>query len=94
MSKRQAPDAPTTGAHPSIGDAYKKLTEQRQQLDAAERALIETARDNGASWAELAEALGFGTRQAIQQRYKRIGGQRNWPTRQQFNRRPNGTPPE
>ncbi|BAE46333.1 hypothetical protein [Rhodococcus erythropolis] len=92
MAKHKAPDAPGDKTLTGIGEEYEKLSEQRKQLDAAECALIETARDNGASWADLAEALGFGTKQALQQRYKRIGGQRNWPTRKPFNGLASGIP--
>jgi hypothetical protein len=48
------------------------LRELRQQLAGWERGLIETAREAGASWAELAGPLGVTSRQAAERRYLRL----------------------
>ena len=55
------------------------LAVERQDLDRCERKLIEAAKDRGATWETLGAALGQ-SGQAVQQRYKRLGGQRSWPT--------------
>ncbi len=44
----------------------------RAELDAAELALIDEARRNGATWSDLAEALGLASRQAAEQRRQRL----------------------
>src|SRR5262249_54781893 len=44
----------------------------RTHLDTVERALIEKAREGGASWARIAAALGLASRQAAEQRYLRL----------------------
>lgn len=48
------------------------LREMREQLAGWETGLIETARDAGASWAELAGPLGVASRQAAERRYLRL----------------------
>ncbi|MFE3268046.1 type III effector protein [Streptomyces sp. NPDC059215] len=48
------------------------LREVREQLAGWEPALIETAREAGASWAELAHPLGVSSRQAAERRYLRV----------------------
>ncbi|MEU4345902.1 type III effector protein [Streptomyces sp. NPDC023838] len=47
------------------------LRQVREQLAAWETGLIETARDAGASWADLAHPLGVASRQAAERRYLR-----------------------
>ncbi|MFG2722101.1 type III effector protein [Streptomyces sp. NPDC048416] len=47
------------------------LRHVREQLAGWETGLIETARDAGASWAELAHPLGVASRQAAERRYLR-----------------------
>ncbi|MFI5642306.1 type III effector protein [Streptomyces goshikiensis] len=47
------------------------LRQVREQLAGWETGLIETARDAGASWAELAQPLGVASRQAAERRYLR-----------------------
>ncbi|MFF2558058.1 hypothetical protein ACFVUS_44205, partial [Nocardia sp. NPDC058058] len=47
------------------------LRQVREQLAGWETGLIETARDAGASWAELAHPLGVASRQAAERRYLR-----------------------
>lgn len=48
----------------------------RAALDDFERSAIDTARAGGASWAEIAAALGMASRQAAEQRRARLGGER------------------
>lgn len=47
------------------------LREVREELAGWETGLIETARQAGASWADLAEPLGVASRQAAERRYLR-----------------------
>ncbi|MFE3635039.1 type III effector protein [Streptomyces sp. NPDC059168] len=47
------------------------LRHVREQLAGWETGLIETARDAGASWADLAQPLGVASRQAAERRYLR-----------------------
>ncbi|MFC7545717.1 hypothetical protein [Plantactinospora sp. GCM10030261] len=46
----------------------------RNHLDEVERSLIEAARDGGASWSAVAEALSLASRQAAEQRWLRLAG--------------------
>lgn len=48
------------------------LREVRERLAGWEPGLIETARESGASWAELAQPLGVASRQAAERRYLRL----------------------
>ncbi|MYR45758.1 type III effector protein [Streptomyces sp. SID5910] len=48
------------------------LREVRTQLAGWETGLIETAREAGASWADLAQPLGVASRQAAERRYLRL----------------------
>lgn len=48
------------------------LREVRERLAGWEPGLIETAREAGASWAELARPLGVASRQAAERRYLRL----------------------
>ncbi|MFE2147419.1 HSP18 transcriptional regulator [Streptomyces sp. NPDC059456] len=59
------------GPHPAPA-ALLTLREVREQLAGWESALIETARDQGASWADLAGPLGVASRQAAERRYLRL----------------------
>ncbi|ARH89607.1 hypothetical protein [Streptomyces sp. MOE7] len=52
--------------------ALSLLGDVRRQLAGWETGLIETARAAGASWADLAEALGVASRQAAERRYLRL----------------------
>ncbi|GLX41298.1 hypothetical protein Sros01_73710 [Streptomyces roseochromogenus] len=65
------PPAAGSGAHPALA-ALLTLREVREQLAGWESALIETARGEGASWAELAGPLGVASRQAAERRYLRL----------------------
>lgn len=49
--------------------ADKSLRRSQDFLDSAVRA----ARRQGCTWAELATALGYESRQAVQQRFKHVG---------------------
>ncbi|GIE96840.1 hypothetical protein [Paractinoplanes rishiriensis] len=50
----------------------RKIPAARQRLDAEELALIDRCRRAGATWAEVAEALGLASRQAAEQRRLRL----------------------
>ncbi|MGW3328541.1 HSP18 transcriptional regulator [Streptomyces virginiae] len=52
--------------------ALQMLREIRERLTGWESVLIETARTQGASWAELAGPLGVASRQAAERRYLRL----------------------
>jgi hypothetical protein len=68
---RESPDAPD-GPRPEQALASLMLLRQvREQLAGWETGLIETARDAGASWADLADPLGVASRQAAERRYLR-----------------------
>ncbi|PWK64420.1 hypothetical protein BCL76_11564 [Streptomyces sp. CG 926] len=57
--------------HPALA-ALLMLREVREQLAGWESGLIETARGQGASWADLAGPLGVASRQAAERRYLRL----------------------
>jgi hypothetical protein len=48
------------------------LANLRSELDRLERDLIASARDHGASWSQIAAALGLRSRQAAEQRWLRL----------------------
>ena len=48
----------------------------RARLDERELELIDRARHGGATWAQVAAALGLGSRQAAEQRRPTAGGRR------------------
>ncbi|MFH9424589.1 type III effector protein [Streptomyces sp. NPDC017529] len=62
------PDAP--GPEQALA-SLSLLRQVREQLAGWETGLIETARDAGASWADLARPLGVASRQAAERRYLR-----------------------
>lgn len=66
-----APPPADSGPHPALA-ALLTLREIREQLAGWESGLIETARGEGASWAELAGPLGVASRQAAERRYLRL----------------------
>ncbi|MFF9431875.1 type III effector protein [Streptomyces sp. NPDC014746] len=71
IAQGQTPD---TGAGPGPEAALASLMllrQLREQLAGWETGLIETARDAGASWADLAPPLGVASRQAAERRYLR-----------------------
>ncbi|GGV27503.1 hypothetical protein GCM10010277_09100 [Streptomyces longisporoflavus] len=78
-AQRSPADLPTattapagdSGPHPALA-ALLMLREVREQLAGWESGLIETARGQGASWADLAGPLGVASRQAAERRYLRL----------------------
>ncbi|MFJ3202902.1 HSP18 transcriptional regulator [Streptomyces sp. NPDC086989] len=66
-----APPTADAGPHPALA-ALLMLREVREQLAGWESGLIETARGQGASWADLASPLGVASRQAAERRYLRL----------------------
>ncbi|MFF4393698.1 MULTISPECIES: HSP18 transcriptional regulator [unclassified Streptomyces] len=66
-----APLAADSGPHPALA-ALLMLREVREELAGWESGLIETARREGASWADLAGPLGVASRQAAERRYLRL----------------------
>ncbi|GAA5610155.1 type III effector protein [Streptomyces platensis] len=72
-ARRETPDTPDAPGHgPEQALASLLLLRQvREQLAGWETGLIETARDAGASWADLAHPLGVASRQAAERRYLR-----------------------
>ncbi|WP_442812977.1 HSP18 transcriptional regulator [Streptomyces sp. NBC_01343] len=72
QSSAQTPlPAAGAGPHPAL-TALLMLREIREQLAGWESGLIETAREQGASWADLAGPLGVASRQAAERRYLRL----------------------
>jgi hypothetical protein len=49
-----------------------EIAAERARLDARELDLIDTARRQGATWVQVADVLGLGTRQAAEQRRRRL----------------------
>ncbi|MFD5630846.1 type III effector protein [Streptomyces sp. NPDC127072] len=76
-ARRDSPDALDAPAVPDASGPEQALAslmllrQVREQLAAWETGLIETARDAGASWADLAHPLGVASRQAAERRYLR-----------------------
>lgn len=62
-------------------DGLRIIPDERVRLELRERQLLEAALDRGETWESLAKQLGWRSRQALQQRYRRLGGTRTWPTR-------------
>lgn len=67
------------GQHPESGTSAEQalaalllLRQLRSQLAGWETGLIETAREAGASWSDLAHPLGVGNRQSAERRYLRL----------------------
>ncbi|MEV5593630.1 type III effector protein [Streptomyces sp. NPDC052496] len=72
-AQQESPDTPgDPGPGPEQALASLMLLRQvREQLAGWETGLIETARNAGASWADLARPLGVASRQAAERRYLR-----------------------
>jgi hypothetical protein len=72
----EARTGPAAGAPPTSSAqflvALALLRELRGQIAAWEPDLIDAARSHGASWAQLAPALGVASRQAAERRYLRL----------------------
>ncbi|MFJ2056158.1 type III effector protein [Streptomyces sp. NPDC087908] len=69
-ARHEAPDAARPGPEQALA-SLMLLRHVREQLAGWETGLIETAREAGASWAELARPLGVASRQAAERRYLR-----------------------
>ncbi|SFF58043.1 hypothetical protein SAMN05216251_1202 [Actinacidiphila alni] len=69
-AQRDAPDSAGPGAEQALASLLL-LRQVRERLAGWENGLIETARDAGASWADLASPLGVASRQAAERRYLR-----------------------
>ncbi|WP_433219493.1 DNA-binding protein [Dactylosporangium sp. CS-047395] len=52
--------------------ALTLLPDVRAELDATELYLLQTARERGMTWQDIALSLGLGTPQAARQRYERL----------------------
>ena len=61
-------------------DIAHRLPVLRAHIAAIEVAVIERILDAGWTWERLATEMGRSSRQAMQQRYRRIGGTRTWPS--------------
>ncbi|MGW2896835.1 type III effector protein [Streptomyces sp. NPDC001212] len=71
-AQHETPDTLGTGPAPEQALASLMLLRQvRERLAGWETGLIETARNAGASWADLASPLGVASRQAAERRYLR-----------------------
>ena len=70
-AERESPDTPDTPGPEQALASLILLRQVREQLAGWETGLIETARDAGASWADLAHPLGVASRQAAERRYLR-----------------------
>ncbi|WP_314616959.1 type III effector protein [Streptomyces stackebrandtii] len=71
-AQHETPDTLGVGPAPEQALASLMLLRQvRERLAGWETGLIETARDAGASWADLASPLGVASRQAAERRYLR-----------------------
>ncbi|MEU8852260.1 type III effector protein [Streptomyces sp. NPDC048564] len=70
-AQRQSPDTSDAPAPEQALASLMLLRHVREQLAGWETGLIETARDAGASWADLAHPLGVASRQAAERRYLR-----------------------
>ncbi|WP_420077927.1 HSP18 transcriptional regulator [Streptomyces sp. JL4002] len=70
-ARNAEPPPADTGPRPALA-ALLTLREVREQLAGWESGLIEIARGQGASWADLAGPLGVSSRQAAERRYLRL----------------------
>jgi hypothetical protein len=59
--------------------ALRMMPWAREAVEQAERVLIESVMDSGWTWEQLGAVYGERSKQAMQQHYKRRGGQRSWP---------------
>ncbi|MEU1749728.1 hypothetical protein [Micromonospora arida] len=71
-------------------DRLAEVRAARARLDEQELEIIDRARHDGATWAQIATALGLGSRQAAEQRRQRLVAAR-WSRRQQLDL---GLPPQ
>ncbi|MBY8343980.1 type III effector protein [Streptomyces spinosirectus] len=70
QESKNLPDTPGPGPEQALA-SLMLLRQVREQLAGWETGLIETAREAGASWADLARPLGVASRQAAERRYLR-----------------------
>ncbi|KOV80852.1 hypothetical protein [Nocardia sp. NRRL S-836] len=61
--------------------ALRMMPWAREAVDQAERVLIESIMDSGYTWEQLGAVYGQRSKQAMQQHYKRRGGERSWGAR-------------
>ncbi|HEX8869050.1 MAG TPA: hypothetical protein VF821_25550 [Lentzea sp.] len=61
--------------------ALRMMPQARESVEQAERVLIESVIDSGWTWEQLGAEYGERSKQAMQQHYKRRGGQRTWSRR-------------
>lgn len=59
----------------------RMLGRVREECDHIEVRMTEALMDGGLSWEAVGRATGRSSKQAAQQRYRRLGGTRTWPTR-------------
>ncbi|MEU8517686.1 hypothetical protein AB0C76_39845 [Kitasatospora sp. NPDC048722] len=71
-SAPRPPDAPDAQGPEQALAALVLLRELRTQLAGWEAGLVETAREAGATWADLAHPMGVASRQAAENRYLRL----------------------
>ncbi|MEU5398114.1 type III effector protein [Streptomyces sp. NPDC005963] len=69
-ARHETPDPAGPGPEQALA-SLMLLRQVREQLAGWETGLIETAREAGASWADLARPLGVASRQAAERRYLR-----------------------
>ncbi|MFI1990883.1 hypothetical protein [Actinoplanes sp. NPDC020271] len=62
---------------------FSAIRTAREQLDEQELELIDRARHAGATWAQIAQGLGLGSRQAAEQRRRRLAALR-WSRRKRL----------
>jgi hypothetical protein len=58
-------------------DALALLPAARAEVDELESGLLFLARSSGLTWAEMAEAMGFSSPQACQQRFNRLAARQD-----------------
>lgn len=61
-----------TGDRRAVLDQLRQIPHRQAALDRAEHTLLTAARRSGASWSEVAAVLGLGSRQAAEQRFRRL----------------------
>ena len=74
-------DPATAGEPPAIVNsvaALRMMSMAHDTVNRAELTLIESVIDNGWTWERLGSVYGDRTKQAMQQHYRRRGGERNW----------------
>ncbi|MER7077252.1 hypothetical protein SAMN02982929_00943 [Saccharopolyspora kobensis] len=77
-------DPATAGEPPAITQsvaALRMMAGAHETVNHAELTLIESVIDNGWTWERLGSVYGDRSKQAMQQHYKRRGGERNWRER-------------